>query len=66
MNQSVPTSWLRQWNQSRYPPLRLIEAELAGMNRTKLRGRAKVDRAFTFAAAACNLVRLPKLQETGP
>ncbi len=66
MNQSVPTSRLRQWSRSRYPPLRLIEAELAGMGRTKLRGRAKVDWAFTFAAAAYNPVRLPKLQKTGP
>ena len=39
---------------------------VAGMGRTKLRGRAKVDWAFTFAAAAYNLVRLPKLLETGP
>ena len=39
---------------------------VAGMGRTKLRGRVKVDWAFTFAAAAYNLVRLPKLLETGP
>ena len=34
---------------------------IAGLRRTKLRGRPKVDWAFTFAAAAYNLVRLPKL-----
>ena len=34
---------------------------VAGMRKTKLRGLAKVDWAFTFAAAAYNLVRLPKL-----
>jgi len=34
---------------------------VAGMHRTKLRGLAKVDWSFTFAAAAYNLVRAPKL-----
>lgn len=34
---------------------------VAGLRKTKLRGLAKVDWAFTFAAAAYNLVRLPKL-----
>jgi len=34
---------------------------VAGLRQTKLRGRAKVDWAFTFAAAAYDLVRLPKL-----
>ena len=34
---------------------------IAGMRKTKLRGLAKVDWAFAFAAAAYNLVRLPKL-----
>ena len=34
---------------------------VAGLRKTKLRGRPKVDWAFTFAAAAYNLVRLPKL-----
>jgi len=37
---------------------------VAGLRRTKLRGLAKVDWAFTFAAAAYNLVRLPKLVGT--
>lgn len=36
---------------------------VAGMRKTKLRGLAKVDWAFTFAAAAYNLVRLPRLLE---
>ena len=34
---------------------------VAGLRKTKLRGRGKVDWAFTFAAAAYNLVRAPKL-----
>jgi hypothetical protein len=34
---------------------------VAGMRKTKLRGLAKVDWAFTFAAAADNLERAPKL-----
>ena len=34
---------------------------VGGSRQTKLRGLAKVDWAFTFAAAAYNLVRLPKL-----
>ena len=34
---------------------------IAGLRQTKLRSLAKVDWAFTFAAAAYNLVRLPQL-----
>jgi Transposase DDE domain len=34
---------------------------VVGMRRPKLRGLARVDWAFTFAAAAYNLVRAPKL-----
>src|ERR1700756_3520329 len=34
---------------------------VAGLRQTKLRGLAKVDWGFTFAAAAYNLVRAPKL-----
>jgi hypothetical protein len=34
---------------------------VGGFRQTKLRGLAKVDWAFTFVAAAYNLVRLPKL-----
>jgi hypothetical protein len=34
---------------------------VAGLRKTKLRGRPKVDWAFTFAAAAYNLVRARKL-----
>lgn len=33
----------------------------AGLRKVKLRGRAKVEALFTFATAAYNLVRLPKL-----
>ena len=36
---------------------------IAGLRKTKLRGLAKVDWTFTFAAAAYNLVRLPRLLE---
>lgn len=39
---------------------------VAGQHKTKFRGRDRVGWAFTFAAAAYNLVRLPKLvTETG-
>lgn len=39
---------------------------VAGQGKTKFRGRDRVGWAFTFAAAAYNLVRLPKLMvETG-
>ena len=34
---------------------------VAGQRKTRFRGVARVGFAFTFAAAACNLVRLPKL-----
>lgn len=34
-----------------------------GQAKTKFRGRERVAWAFTFAAAACNLIRLPKLME---
>ena len=33
----------------------------AGLAKVKLRGRSRVDAAFTLALAACNLVRLPRL-----
>jgi hypothetical protein len=36
---------------------------VGGLRQTKLRGLAKVDWAFTFAATAYDLVRLPKLIE---
>jgi hypothetical protein len=38
---------------------------IAGQSRTKLRGLARVRWSFTLAAAADNLVRLPKLLATG-
>jgi hypothetical protein len=34
---------------------------IPGLRKTKLRGLPKVDWAFTFAAVAYNLVRVPKL-----
>jgi hypothetical protein len=34
---------------------------VGGLRQTKLRGLSKVDWAFTFTAAAYDLVRLPKL-----
>ena len=39
---------------------------VAGLRRTKLRGLAKVDWAFTFAATAYNLVRMPRLIGAAP
>lgn len=36
----------------------------AGLAKVKLRGRTRVDTAFTLALAAYNLIRLPKLLET--
>ena len=36
---------------------------IAGKRKTRFRGRDRVGWAFTFAAAAYNLVRLPKLLE---
>lgn len=36
---------------------------IAGQRKTRFRGRGRVGWAFTFAATACNLVRLPKLLE---
>ena len=33
----------------------------AGLAKVKLRGRARVDAAFTLALTAYNLIRLPKL-----
>jgi transposase len=38
----------------------------AGLAKTKLRGRPKVEAAFTFAVAAYNLIRLPKLRAPAP
>jgi len=37
---------------------------IAGQEKTKFRGRERLGWAFTFAAAAYNLTRLPKLMET--
>ena len=39
---------------------------VAGLRKTKFRGLARVDWAFTFAAAAYNLVRVPKLIGVAP
>jgi Transposase DDE domain len=39
---------------------------VAGQERTKFRGRQRVGWAFTFAAAAHNLARLPTPQREGP
>jgi transposase len=39
---------------------------VAGLKKTRFRGLARVDLAFTFAAAAYNLVRLPKLLAGAP
>ncbi len=39
---------------------------VAGLRQTRFRGLERVDLAFTFAAAAYNLVRLPKLLADAP
>jgi hypothetical protein len=39
---------------------------IAGQDKTKFRGRDRVGWAFTFAAAAYDLVRLPKLMAAAP
>lgn len=39
---------------------------IAGQGKTKFRGRDRVGWAFTFAAAAYDLVRLPKLMAVSP
>ncbi len=39
---------------------------VAGLRQTRFRGRDRVDLAFTFAAAAYNLVRLPRLLAEAP
>ena len=49
----------------RMAPLRLSRAIVkgitAGLRKARFRGLPRIDPAFTFAAAAYNLVRLPKL-----
>ena len=35
--------------------------EFGLLRRIRVRGRERVDMVFTFTAAACNLIRLPKL-----
>jgi hypothetical protein len=54
----------------RYRKNRIEEAngwikEVGGMAQTKYRGLDRVGWMFTFKAAACNLIRLPKLLPTG-
>ena len=39
---------------------------IAGLRKTKFRGLARVDWVFTFAAAAYNLIRIPKLIGAAP
>jgi hypothetical protein len=39
--------------------------EIAGLGRTRFRGRERVGLAFGFAAVAYNLVRLPRLLGAG-
>jgi hypothetical protein len=34
---------------------------VAGLRKARHRGLPKIDRQFTFAMAACNLIRLPRL-----
>ena len=56
----------RSYGQSQRIRKRIEEAfgwikTIAGLRKTRFIGRAKTALAFTFAAAAYNLVRLPKL-----
>jgi hypothetical protein len=44
----------------------LAESRRSPGRRTRLRGLGQVRWAFTFAAAAYNLIRLPKLIEATP
>ncbi len=37
--------------------------EVGPLRRIRVRGRERVDMAFAFTAAACNLILLPKLLE---
>ena len=37
-----------------------------GQDKTKFRGRRRVEASFTLALAACNLMRLPRLLEAPP
>ena len=39
---------------------------IAGLSKTRFRGRRRVDAAFTFALVAYNLIRLPKLLGAPP
>jgi hypothetical protein len=39
--------------------------EVGGIAQTKLRGVERVERMFVFKAAACNMIRLPRLLATG-
>jgi IS5 family transposase len=60
------TSRHRSYEQSQRIRKRIEEAfgwikTIAGLRKTRFIGRAKTALAFTFAAAAYNLVRLPKL-----
>ena len=59
----APTSSPRQSN-IRQIMLKLLQIKtIGGMRKSRFVGRAKTDWAFTFAAAAYNLVRLPRLLE---
>lgn len=40
---------------------RTVRSIVAGLRKTRFIARARTDWTITFAAAACNLVRLPKL-----
>jgi hypothetical protein len=48
---------IRKWIEEAFGWMKTV----AGLRKVNLRGLAKVDWAFTFAAAAYNLVRVPKL-----
>jgi len=50
---------IRKWIEVAFGWMKTI----AGQEKTKFRGRERVGWAFTFAATAYNLTRLPKLLE---
>ena len=51
------SGWIRKRIEEAFGWIKTV----AGLRKTKLRGLPRVDWSFTFAAAAYNLVRAPKL-----
>jgi len=53
---------MRKWFEEAFGWIKTV----AGLRQTRFRGLERVDLAFTFAVAAYNLVRLPKLMVAAP